>query len=309
MAEQLIPTLIEDPNDPGTFLIQDMAMVGMPSGQPLPTGDPLPLQRTQLVWGSYGERYFETGVDRGVLYLDGVGIAWTGLVSVSESSSGGDAQSYYLDGMKYANKVGSEEFSAKLDAYTYPDEFELCDGTRAIEYGVSTTQQDRKPFGLSYRTRIGNDIDGIDHAYKIHIVYNVMASSTDKSYDSLSQDVDPTIFSWNLSTTPILMTGYKPIAHLIIDSRKLNPYSLRAIEDVLYGLEDTAARLPPLEEMLNVIGNTVPVRIVPNYEDGMSPLIRSNVPDLFNGSRFGMFRATPNTRLVETTTPGLFKLE
>lgn len=305
----LYPTLVEDPNDPGTFLIQDMSLVGVPTGSDLPSGDALPPLRSQLVWGAFGESYFETGIDRGVLYLDDIGIAWTGLVSVSETSSGGEAQSHYLDGMKYANRVGSEEFAAKLDAYTYPDAFERCDGIRNIDYGVAASQQERESFGLSYRTRIGNDADGIDHGYKIHIVYNAMASPTEKRFDSLSNEVDPFVFSWKLSTTPIHIAGHKPIAHLVLDSRKLHPYSIRAIEDILYGTPTEAARLPDLEEMLHRIGNTVPVKIFEDYETGLSSLVKSNSPDLFNGTRFGLFKATPNTRLVETTTPGLYTLE
>lgn len=306
---QSLPTLVEDPNDPGTFLIQDMAIVGASAGSGLPSVGSLPPQDTQLIWGSYGDNVFETGVDRGVLYLEGKGIPWIGLRSLSESSSGGEAQSYYLDGLKYANQVGSEEFSAKLDAYTYPDEFELCDGMRELDYGVAASQQVRKPFNLSYRTLIGNDVNGMEHGYKLHIVYNAKASPTERTYDSLSEEIDPMVFSWNLSTTPIHLAGYKPIAHLIIDSRKIHPYSLRAIEEILYGVGSRLARLPELEEMLEIIGNTIPVRIVQDYSTGLSPLIKSGAPDLYNGVRLGLFRAMPNTRLVETTTPGLYTLE
>lgn len=303
------PALIEDPNDPGTFLIQDMGFTGPPSGPERPFGGALPPQRTQLVWGAVGERYFETGIDRGVLYLDGLGIAWNGIVSVSDSTSGGEAKSYYIDGMKYANRVGAEEFAAKLDAYTYPDQFEVCDGTREIEYGTSVAQQDRKSFSLSYRTRIGNDIDGLDHGYKIHVIYNVMASPADKAYSSLGETDEPIVFSWGLSTTPILMTGYKPIAHVIIDSRKLSNHSLRAIEDVLYGKGDVPANLPYLEDLLAIIANAIPVKIIPDYPTGISSLIMSETPDLYNGTRFGIFQIAEHSRLVPSDTLGIFKLE
>lgn len=203
---------------------------------------------TKLTWGTAGERFFEAGTDRGVLYVDGSGYAWTGLTGVKENPSGGDPRPYYIDGVKYLNIAGSEEFEATIEGFTSPREFDRCDGTLSIQNGLFITQQPRKPFDLSYRTKIGNDIDGPDHAYKIHLVYNALAKPSGRSNQSLDKTVSPMLLSWGVTTTPPLFGGYKPSAHLVIDSRYTPSYILETVEGILYGDENNNARLPdPLE--------------------------------------------------------------
>jgi hypothetical protein len=173
---------------------------------------------TRLNWDVVGERTFETGVDRGVLYVDGSdGVPWNGLISVSESPSGADLSEYYIDGIKYLQLLAGEEFTATIDAFTYPDEFASCDGTRSVGNGLFVTQQPRKGFSLSYRSQVGNDVDGISHGYKIHVVYNALAAPSARQRNSLSDSIAPLNFSWQISTKPPRFAGYKPTAHLVID--------------------------------------------------------------------------------------------
>lgn len=207
----------------------------------------------RLKWGAVGERYFEVGVDRGVLYVDTLdGVPWNGLVSVSESPSGGEAEPYYVDGVKFLNYFNSEEFEATVEAYTYPDEFALCDGTASISNGLFATQQKRKPFGLSYRTKIGNDVDGLDHAYKIHLVYNAKVAPSERSNQSVAETVDPDNFSWAITTTPVFFRDHRPTAHFVIDSRDTTNNLLRKIEDILYGNDDQEPRLPGIAELIYI---------------------------------------------------------
>ena len=210
---------------------------------------------TRLVWGTPGERYFEAGVDRGVLYVEGKeGVAWTGLISVDESPSGGESQPYYIDGVKYANRAAGEEFEASLEAYTYPEEFAACDGSAQFyqAQGLYATQQQRKPFSLTYRTLVGNDTDKTDHAYKIHIIYNARANPTQKTYQSVGDDAEPTTFSWDISTSPILMPGLSRSAHIVIDTRTAWPWVVSALESILYGEEDSSPRIPDPQEILDL---------------------------------------------------------
>lgn len=210
---------------------------------------------TRLSWGAPGERTFEAGVDRGVLYVDDTGVAWNGLVSVSESPSGGDTTPYYLDGIRYLTVVSNEEFEATLEAYTYPNEFAECDGTAAMGNGLFVTQQERKPFSLTYRNKVGNDIDGLDHGYKIHLVYNVVAAASDRSHSSLTETTEPFNFSWHLSATPTLLDGFRPSAHFVIDSRETPEFVLQSIENILYGSAIDDPRLPTIEEVLFIFDN------------------------------------------------------
>lgn len=205
---------------------------------------------TTLVWNAVGERRFEVGVDRGVLYIDGNGVPWNGLVSVSESSSGGDVKPYYIDGVRYLNHAELEEFEATIEAYTYPEEFALCDGTAPVANGLFVTQQTKKSFGLSYRTRVGNDVDGTDHAYKIHLVYGAMAEPSDRSHDTMSESIDPFHFSWRIQTKPERFKGYKPTSHFVIDSREVPVDLMKQVNDILYGSDTSSARLPSVAELL-----------------------------------------------------------
>ena len=206
-----------------------------------------------LVWGNIGERYYETGVDRGVLFpTTGDGVPWNGLVSVSEAPSGGEPRLYYFDGFKYLNLATAEEFAATIEAFSAPDEFDKCDGTASIHNGLFITQQKRESFGLSYRTRIGNDVDGTDHGYKIHLVYNALASPSSRANSTLNDSPSPITFSWGITTAPPPITGFKPSAHFVIDSRKTPRAVLGLIEGVLYGNSVANSRLPEVSELMEL---------------------------------------------------------
>lgn len=195
----------------------------------------------KIVWDEVGERLYETGLDRGVLYplsSDGKytpGVGWNGLTNVSESPSGAEATKLYADNTKYLNLYSAEEFGATLQAYMYPKEFESCDGSADLAPGVSVGQQSRKTFGLSYRTLVGNDIDGQDHGYKLHLIYGCMASPSEKSYQSVNDSPEAISFSWTITTTPVNVSGLKPTATLIIDSTAVNAGKLEKLEKILYG--------------------------------------------------------------------------
>jgi hypothetical protein len=207
----------------------------------------------RITWGAVGERFFEVGVDRGVLYVDALdGVPWNGLVSVSESPTGAEAEPFYIDGVKYANHATAEEFEGTIEAYTYPDEFSLCEGTAPVSNGLFAAQQRKKAFGLCYRTLVGNDIDGLDHAYKLHLVYNAMVAPSERSNGSVAESIDPDNFSWAFTTTPVRPRGYKPTAHFVIDSRDMSLHLRERIEDVLYGTDEDSPRLPSVAELVYI---------------------------------------------------------
>lgn len=207
----------------------------------------------RLNWSAVGERFYETGVDRGVLYVGDIpGVAWTGLTSVSESPTGGEAKPYYIDGIKYLNLSSAEEFEATIEAFASPPEFGPCDGTASIQNGLFVTQQPRKSFGLSYRTKIGNDVDGSDYGYKIHLVYNALAAPSGRSNNTMGDSTDPIGLSWAITTLPPAITGYKPTAHFVIDSRTTAPFRLSSIEEILYGSESGSPRLPSAQDLTSL---------------------------------------------------------
>lgn len=214
----------------------------------------------QLVWDQTGERYYETGVDHGVLYLMDdhgaytTGVAWNGLTAVNENPTGAEPNALYADNIKYLNLMSAEEFEGSVEAYTYPDEFAECDGSKEIATGVYIGQQPRKTFGMSYRTKIGNDVVGQDLGYKIHLVYGALASPSEKAYESVNDDPDAINFSWDLTTTPVNVTGGKPTATLTIDSTKVKADKLKDLEAVLYGGENTMASLPLPDRVAQIIG-------------------------------------------------------
>lgn len=218
---------------------------------------------SRLNWGATGTRYYETGVDRGVLYVNGYGVAWTGLTSVVESPSGGEATPRYIDGIKYSNTASSEEFAATITAFTYPDEFAQCDGTHEVRSGLFLHQQIRKPFGLSYRTKIGNDLSE-DHGYKIHLVYNALVSPSERENATVADETDPNDFSWTITTRPPVISGYKPTAHFTIDSRDTDPEVLSLVEDILYGTEIESPRMPTFEELLEVFDTISEITVTDN---------------------------------------------
>lgn len=218
---------------------------------------------SKLVWDKTGERLYETGVRKGVLYLKGEngaysnGVAWNGLTAVTESPSGAEATPLYADDIKYLNLLSAEEFSATIEAYTYPDEFAECDGSGSLVAGVFIGQQKRKQFGLCYRTVLGNDEDGEEYGYKLHIIYGCLAAPTEKAYATINDSPEAITFSWEISTTPVEVSGFKPTASLVIDSTKVDADKLAALEEILYGKDGTgnpqtgavAPRLPLPDEI------------------------------------------------------------
>lgn len=214
-----------------------------------------------LEWDLVGERLYETGVDRGVLYLPDAngdyieGHAWNGLTTVTESPSGAESTPTYADNIKYLNLVSAEEFGATIEAYTYPDEFGQCDGTEQPEPGIYLGQQGRRSFGLAYRTRLGNDLDGTDHGYKLHLVYGALAAPSEKAYATINDSPEAITFSWEITTVPVAVTGYKPTALLTIDSTKVDPTALADLEDILYGTVGDDPRLPLPDEVITLVGS------------------------------------------------------
>lgn len=200
----------------------------------------------KLVWDKTGEHFYETGVKNCVLYLptEGVysnGVAWNGITAITESPSGAEATPLYADDIKYLSLYSVEEFGATIEAYTYPDEFAECDGSAELVAGVTVGQQPRKTFGLCYRTSIGNDTDGNDHGYKLHIIYGAMASPSEKAYATINDSPEAITFSWELTTTPVNVSGAKPTASITIDSTKVDANKLAALEEILYGKDGTDA--------------------------------------------------------------------
>lgn len=214
-----------------------------------------------LVWDQTGEKFYETGVKNGVLYVqhtDGTypkGVAWNGLTAVTESPSGAEKTPLYADDTKYLNLMSAEEFGATIEAYTYPDEFAQCDGSAEIAEGVTIGQQARKTFGMAYKTTLGNDVSNNDYGYKLHIIYGALASPSEKGYSTINDSPEAITFSWEVTTTPVNVTGKKPTASLVIDSTKANPEKLTALEKILFGSTEAAARLPLPDEIATLMKN------------------------------------------------------
>jgi len=247
---------------------------------------------SKLVWDQTGERFYETGVKKGVLYLQGTGgtypkgVAWNGLSAVTESPSGAEPTPIYADDIKYLNLLSAEEFGATIEAYTYPDEFAQCDGSAEIATGVMIGQQNRKVFGLSYKTTLGNDVDGNDHGYKLHIIYGALAAPSEKGYSTINDSPEAITFSWEITTTPVSVTGFKPTASIVIDSTKVNAADLEALEEILYGTIDNDPYLPLPDEISSLFGGTVPdaialSTIVP-ADDADNVAVDANVVLTFN---------------------------
>ena len=214
---------------------------------------------SKLVWDKTGERLYETGVKNGVLYPQAEGgtypkgVALNGLTAVTESPSGAEATPLYADDIKYLNLISAEEFGATVEAYMYPDEFAECDGSAEIAPGVSIGQQARKAFGMSYKTVLGNDVDNNDQGYKLHLIYGALAAPSEKGYATINDSPEAITFSWELTTTPVSVNGFKPTASITIDSTKVNAEKLKALEDILYGTEEVEARLPLPDEIATLM--------------------------------------------------------
>ncbi|WP_289307873.1 hypothetical protein [uncultured Phocaeicola sp.] len=219
----------------------------------------------KLKWDQTGERIYETGVSNGVLYVQKAngsydnGVAWNGLSTVTESPSGAESNAIYADNIKYLALTSAEEFGATVEAYTYPDEFAECDGSAEVADGVMIGQQDRKAFGMAYKTIVGNDTEKNAHGYKLHMIYGATAAPSEKGYSTVNDSPEPITLSWELSTTPVEVTGYKPTATLVIDSTKANSEKLKALEDILFGSDETEARLPMPNEVISLMKEDVQV--------------------------------------------------
>ena len=212
----------------------------------------------KIIWDNVGEKLYETGVKNGVLYtLEGgvytKGVAWNGLTAVTESPSGAEPTNLYADDIKYISLYSAEEFGATIEAYTYPEEFAICDGSATIADGVYIGQQARKPFGLAYKTTIGNDNDGAGYGYKLHLLYGCMASPSEKSYSTINDSPEAITFSWELTTTPVNVEGHKPTACVTIDSTKCDKSKLTALEEILFGTESVDARMPMPNEIAELM--------------------------------------------------------
>lgn len=206
---------------------------------------------TRLTWSEVGTRLFEAGVDRGVLFVgDGPGIPWTGLIGVKDNRSGGEPKPRYADGVKISNYARPEQFEGTIEAYTYPPEFEVCDGVGQLQNGLRAKRQRRQPFHLTYRSRIGNDVDGLDHAYRIHILYNLRAQPSERGYDSINEDVDPISFSWDVTARPEIVEGLVPTAYFEFDSKSTPQELLQILENTLYGDATQDSSLPSAGELV-----------------------------------------------------------
>lgn len=213
----------------------------------------------KIEWDKTGEKLYETGVDRGVLYpiQEGgkysKGVAWNGLTGVTESPSGAEASPIYADNIKYLNLQSAEEFGCTIEAYTYPDEFGKCDGSASLAEGVYAGQQNRKVFGFSYRTVLGNDMESNNYGYKLHLIYGCLAAPSEKAYTTINDSPEAITFSWEVSTTPVNVKGFKPTACVTVDSTKVTPEGLKALEDALYGNDSKEAYLPLPDEVVTLI--------------------------------------------------------
>lgn len=222
---------------------------------------------SKIKWDETGKRFYETGVDHAVLYpIDSNGtysngVAWNGITGITESPSGAEANPLYADNIKYLNLVAAEDFGATIEAYTYPDEWAACDGSAEISTGVMAGQQSRKTFGLCYRTKLGNDVDGQDHGYKLHLIYGALAAPSERGYQTVNDSPEAITFSWTVTTTPVEVTGFKPTACLTLDSTKVPATKLAALETILFGKDPTTTggsdgvdpRLPLPDEIITIL--------------------------------------------------------
>lgn len=248
---------------------------------------------SKLIWDQTGQKLYEMGVKNGALYVQDTngaypkGVAWNGLTTVTESPSGAEASPIYADDIKYINLISAEEFGATIEAYTYPDEFSVCDGSASLATGVNIGQQARKSFGLAYKTTLGNDTEGDDHGYKLHIIYGALAAPSEKEYASINDKPEAITFSWEVTTTPVNVTGKKPTASLIIDSTKADPEKLAALEKILYGDTGVDARLPLPDEIAAIFAGETPsaltVTAVP-ADEATAVSVSSNLVLTFNNA-------------------------
>ncbi len=245
-----------------------------------------------LIWDKIGERLYETGVRNGVLYVRDalgaypLGVAWNGLIGVSENPTGAEPNPLYADDIKYLNLMSAEEFGATVEAYTYPDDFAVCDGSAEISTGIMIGQQSRKSFGLSYRTALGNDVEGEDYGYKLHLIYGADAAPSEKGYQSINDTPEAITFSWELTTTPVSVTDKKPTASLTIDSTKVDAGNLAILEGILYGSPGVDPRLPLPDEIAALFGGSTPSALalssIAPADDATDVAVTTNIVLTFN---------------------------
>jgi hypothetical protein len=259
---------------------------------------------TRLVWGLESEKRYETGTDRGVLYPpDAPGVVWNGLTNVEESFIGGEVTPFHYDGIKYLDFVAPRHYQAVLTAYSAPEEFQQFVGRKAMSPGFIITRQPRVQFGLSYRTKIEPN-----RGYKIHLVYNALASPNSRSHSSLNADAVADTFSWRIDAVPPLSDTHRPSAHFIFDSTKTDPMSMAIIESILYGTDDSDPRLPLFEDLVDIVVIGDSLLVVPDTISGLADLTPGD-GDLYTTSRPGIHRALPGTRLHQSDVDGLYELE
>lgn len=269
---------------------------------------------TKLVWDKTDERLYKTGLDHGVLYVPDVmgaynnGFAWNGLTSVNESFDDDSTAPQYFDGVKYLDSYGYGDFKATLSAFTYPDEFLEFEGMKALGEGLYVDDQESKVFGLSYRTLIGNQVQGSDYGYRIHILYHLTAKPLSLTFQNGSDLSEPLNFEWALASIPETVSPYRPTAHIILDSEMMPTDVLKALEEILYGSVDTNPRLPSLKDLLDFVYFWNPKLIMHTPATGLSPLV-NGTGDLTQAHIPGLYSALPTTRLLESSVEGLYTLQ
>ena len=255
---------------------------------------------TRIGWNAVGSRMFEAGVDRGVLFVDGSpGVPWNGLTSVVESPSGGEVKSYYIDGVKYLAVPSPEEFEGTLNAFIYPDEFAPCNGFGEPRSGLFLTHQRRKRFSFSYRTMIGNEVTE-SHGYKIHIIYNALASPSERNNQSYSDRIEPNDFSWKITCVPPPMQHYRPTSHVVLDSRTTDASVMSAVEDILYGTDADSPRLPTLDELIAVYDTISTLTIIDNGDGTWTAVAPFDVIRMLDDETFEI--TTPTATPIDSET-------
>lgn len=248
-------------------------------------------------WAAIGERYYETGIDRGMLYVGSLpGVAWSGLISVDESPSGGELKSHFFDGRIYLNSNAPEQFRATINAFYSPPEFDACDGIVPAALGLFATNQRRQTFGMSYRTRIGNDVSGPKHGYKIHLVYNALAAPASRNYTTISDDPDTASLSWNIVAKPVQYGDTSWSAHYIIDSTITDPTALAALEDILYGSDVEIPHLPDLWTVITMLNSAAPFTIIDNGDGTFTAIGSNDAVSMISG---GIFQLSADTVILD----------
>lgn len=265
---------------------------------------------TALVWDSIGSRFFEAGIDRGVLYSYSIynGVPWNGLTSVTEKTQSPDVSSLYFNGKKHFDFVGPEEFSATIKAFTYPDEFLELNGIATAPNGVRVAGQQRKPFGLSFRTIKGNDVSDASLGYKIHVLYDLIATPSDIDHTSISDSFDPIEFEWSVTSRPQPGGIYKPISHLIIDSTKIDAALLTQIETLLYGSSSSTSSLPPASYLLGLVGAGFTITITENPIDGTWTATGPDNLITFSGPNLTEFSIAGINAVINPNTPDTYQI-